>query len=420
MKNIAYMMLIVILLVSCSGSPEAEMKEHLITISNVGSISSDGTSKAMTEGSVVEGVLLKFHSDGLEEGSVFTLDNPNAFYLEALETTKKAKNGMAYNYILYVPDCIKTSYEEGEGANPDSGNSLWWFLASYYGDDLSQVRGNWNEVLQLLLKNKDNLSYPQKENVDKNWKVMPKGSSTSRTFYRLMPRQFTYDPVNDTSYSGDNTYNKEFGYYHVLNERQNLHLLLYPNDIYVTYILNGGMGLDNPDDATSDALYWYLYTYYGVTQADVAEMIDNDTYSTFIDRLNADLKQGKKASGSDIPEGLKQIVSNVLPENLPTDTIELRSVYAYGEGNLILEDGTPVTDLNRVYCVVEDWSRDEETRVVIFVYLPKTEIESYETSRNKSWDGNNQPFHEYLEKRNLTCSNYNIPVETLKAVLSEF
>ena len=47
MKNIAYMMLIVILLVSCSGSPEAEMKEHLITISNVDSISSDDTSKAV-------------------------------------------------------------------------------------------------------------------------------------------------------------------------------------------------------------------------------------------------------------------------------------------------------------------------------------------------------------------------------------
>lgn len=424
---VCLVLLMLILAVSCNSSIHEDMR--LITISNVSSISIDEGAKTLGEGSPVIGVLLRFQEEGLHENSIYKLENPNAFYLEELDHIEISESGMPYNYVLYVPDCIRDVYESGNGMNPYSGNPFWWYMATYYGRSMSQVRGNWNEVFHLLLENKDGLAFPYADDVGRGWLPIPDGPSSDLNYFtRILPRRFSYDPVRDTSYSGDDAYNKEFGYYYV--ERNDLHLLLFPNDIYMTYMMSGGTGGFSADYVLDNALYWYLDTYYGITLNDITEKIGDGTIDELLSQLNSDLAKGKKADAKDIPEGLRTIVSIIISDSFDVDFMELRAVYAYDEKSLILKDGTPIPDSNRIYCIVEDWSDDiDKDRIVFYAYMPMSLIRDYEESKEIVWDGDNEPFWQYLvdnglstytEVQNFCKNNCKVPIEILKEVFKPF
>lgn len=150
--------------VGCSQSP-AEPK-NLTVISNVDSIRS---SKSV-EGDAIVGVLLKYHEEGtFSSSSLFLLNDENAFYLEQLDQTYPNGDGMKFNYVLYVPDCIHDVYEAAGGSNPNSGNPFWWYMLTYYGANFDCITGNWEEALKLLLENKESLEYPSQEDWADNW-----------------------------------------------------------------------------------------------------------------------------------------------------------------------------------------------------------------------------------------------------------
>ena len=415
--------LMLILAVSCNSNIHEDMR--LITISNVSFISIDEGSKALGEGSPITGVLLRFQEEGLHENSIYKLENPNAFYLEELDHTEISESGMPYNYVLYVPDCIRDAYESGNGMNPYCGNPFWWYMSTYYGRSMSQVRGNWNEVFQLLLENKEGLAFPYIEDVGKDWKPIPDGPSSDSYFAtRILPRRYSYNPMTGTSYPGDDTYNKDFGYYY--DKESDLHLLMFPNDIYMTYMMAGGTGDIGADYVLDNALYWYLDVYYGITQNDIVRRIDNGSIDELVSLLNSDLSNEKKADAKDLPEGLRSIVSIVLPDSFNVDLMELRAVYAYDEKNLILRDGTPIPDSNRIYCIVENWSDDiDKDRIVFYAYLPMSMIRDYEESKGIVWNGDNEPFWQYLIDEELSTfleiqgfckDNCKVPIELLRKV----
>ena len=165
--NVILLLLITIIFaISCSPSADIGTSERLILISNVDKDENVETRSLESEDILsnlkIKGVLLKYHSEGLySRNSYFSafyddsnkqFRNPNAFYLEYLGKIEETHYGMEFNYVLYVPEVIKTTYAKGNGKNPESGNPFWWYMQTYYGKDMDMIRSDWpSTLLQLFL-----------------------------------------------------------------------------------------------------------------------------------------------------------------------------------------------------------------------------------------------------------------------------
>ncbi len=88
------------------------------------------------------------------------------FYLRYLGDGKTDVNGdgMEYNYILYVPAIILSTYSEASGEyTPGKGTAFWVYMDTYMGMSRQEVKENWQEALSILLEEPDNLPVPVAE-----------------------------------------------------------------------------------------------------------------------------------------------------------------------------------------------------------------------------------------------------------------
>ena len=83
------------------------------------------------------------------------------------------------------------------------------------------------------------------------------------------------------------------------------------------------------------------------------------------------------------------MVSSVIPSSIKADEFEIRFAYAYLPETLVFEDGTFVTDNNRLYINVEEWRNN---RTVYWIYLPSSMISEYEEDVEKEWNGESELF----------------------------
>lgn len=184
--NVILLLLITIIFaISCLPSADIGSSERLVLISNIDEEGNVATRTLEGEDILsnlqIKGVLLKYHSEGLysRRDSYFKafyddrksqFRHPNAFYLEYLGTTTETTHyGMEFNYVLYVPEIIKTTYAEGNGKNPTSGNPFWWYMQTYYGKNMNMVRNDWPTALLQLFLNKDGLVMPNSKDVKGSW-----------------------------------------------------------------------------------------------------------------------------------------------------------------------------------------------------------------------------------------------------------
>lgn len=226
----------------------------------------------------------------------------------------------------------------------------------------------------------------------------------------IMPRYYSYNPETGSSYSGVDTYSREFRRYIVDDDFQ---LICYPHEIYMAYILGGGTGDESPDDAFNEAFYWYLSTYLDKTKDDIYDMIADNTIDEWLADLSADYPE---ASSDDVVDCTIITVSPTIPSQYTdSDELVLRNVFFYKANSnfLQLEDGSAVSD-EKPYIATEDWG----SRQVCWIFLPYSYLEIYE-SNGGSWNGSHHIFRDYLvysgvltvEERNNY--NYTFPVSLL-------
>lgn len=243
--------------VSCSQDVSLNEDEHLVVISNVGSISNEA-SKVLGEGAPIEGVLLKYHNEGLYGTSEFDLSNPNAFYLEELKDTESTWYGMKFNYVLYVPDCIQRVYKSGLGVNPNSGNPFWWYMSTYYDMNLSQIENDWNRALNILLENRSFLSRPIATDVGKEW--YGSSSPEKSKIYDVSEIHSKVVGFILSSYDGDSFYAIDnYDLKKTKNGYEYNFTLYYPNSIRDAYKAGNGK---NP--TSGNPFWWYVSTYYNL------------------------------------------------------------------------------------------------------------------------------------------------------------
>lgn len=273
-------LLIACLSVSCNGDVNgAEESNHLIVISDVSSIG--GSGKDLEIGDPITGVLLKFHREGLySKDSKVKLDNPFAFYLEMLSSEGANGDGMKFNYVLYVPDCIQDVYTLCGGVNPRSGNPFWWYMLTYYGKRLNDVRGDWEKTLNLLLDDRNWLFFPKEGDFVPNWSQRPaQGSSSVKLISQFedLDKPVIGFMVTSSNVQEINTKANPYSFYgYYLDEPRTwtrdeqdyeYNFVLYiPASIKQAYIEGNGEGPD-----TGNPFWWYLKTYYGYKLLDVFE-----------------------------------------------------------------------------------------------------------------------------------------------------
>lgn len=401
---------VLILLVSCNPVVQPD-SQYLKLVSNIDEI--PNVNRSMTIGDPIIGVQISFHSGSAESVTGdFTINDSECFYLEALGENKRASDGREYNYILHVPEILRSTFTVGGGAFPQTGNPLWWYISRYYNGS----RGDWSSTLGYLLANKDKLDYPVISDVSESWKPIDENSAKN---YSIQPRYFSYDPVNKTSYSGDETFSKVFKYYYI--EDKEMHMVCYPHSIYMAYILGGGTGNDSPDNAYREAFYWYLKKYFNITKDDLCNEIAKgaDSFLAYLDDLTTNMRT---PLSSDVPEGNKVIVDAQISGYDDETTLVLRNVFFYKEGQIILEDGTPVPNNERAYIKTEDWNNN---RHVCWIFLPYSYLESYETGEKK-WNGTHHIFRDFLvhegilEEEHKNDYNYEFPVSLLNTLFTPF
>jgi len=107
--------------------------------------------KALEPGYPVEGVLLKYSSEGDYSNSVKSR-NADGFSVYCLfDQTGTNGDGMSFNYVLYIPQDIQDQFKAGGGANPTSGDPFWWYMSTYFGTSLDEIQNNWPATIELLV-----------------------------------------------------------------------------------------------------------------------------------------------------------------------------------------------------------------------------------------------------------------------------
>ena len=172
MKKIIHVFMILIAaaaIISCSNDPAhtegntepASLPSSLRFVSDVDSIEKQETPSAAIRsakdrtGDPITGVMLRYSA--AHGYDAYT------FYLRYLGDGKTDVNGdgMEYNYILYVPAIILSTYSEASGEyTPGKGTAFWVYMDTYMGMSRQEVKENWHEALMILLEEPDNLPVP--------------------------------------------------------------------------------------------------------------------------------------------------------------------------------------------------------------------------------------------------------------------
>ena len=95
------------------------------------------------------------------------------FYLEYLGDGKTNFNGsgMEFNYILYVPKVIPDTFAEASGEEIINGDPFWWYMKTYCGLSMTDVRTDWYAALDYLLEAEEPLPLPEAEDYDPAWVI---------------------------------------------------------------------------------------------------------------------------------------------------------------------------------------------------------------------------------------------------------
>lgn len=391
LRFVTILLYAVVFLISCNlgvkTDPSLSEGKTLKVVSNVTRIQ-----EARSIGDGVEGVLLTFHNgSGNTITSSFEITDDETVYLEALGRTLYTEDNRVYNYVLYMPELIRSMYKDYCQVSDDRGSSVWWYFSQYYEVE----RGDWSSALNAILNNQKGLTFPKEEEIGESW--VPQAPSKSQKI-NIDARIFSYDPANDTSYGGDDLYNKEFRHYYV--EKNNHHLICIPVQIYTTFQLGGGTSTLNPDDMVNAAMYWYLEKYFDVTPDGLKAIVQEGMIDEFLNDVN---KKNIKAKPEDVTSGYRTVVRSTIPSSITAENFEIRSAYAYLPGTLVFDDGTFITDNERPYIIVDEWSNN---RTVYWIYLPSSLISSYEEYIGGVWNGENDLFAYYLYKSGL-AESYN-------------
>ena len=156
--------LLTVYFISCSaGSPEppeqAEAGKGFTVESDVASILSwnEQSISRVVAGDPIVGVLLQF-------------DEGDSFRIEFIDELRYNGDGMAYNYILHVPEMIAEIYKEGGGHNPESGNPFWWYMSTYFNLSMQEFKDSYYKALNFLIgKVGQTLPLPEVGKVKNNW-----------------------------------------------------------------------------------------------------------------------------------------------------------------------------------------------------------------------------------------------------------
>lgn len=163
---------LLIFLASCN--PSGNTPSGLKVISDVEYIEREGTRIAEKtsidiSGDPIIGVVCNFIGyDSSENGREnFT------FYLEYLGDGKSNFNGsgMEFNYILYVPKVIPDTFAEASGEEIINGDPFWWYMKTYCGLSMTDVRTDWYSSLDYLLESDNPLPLPDAEDYSPDWVI---------------------------------------------------------------------------------------------------------------------------------------------------------------------------------------------------------------------------------------------------------
>ena len=175
MKNLMkYFYISALLVVIASCNPSGDTPGGLKVISDVEYIERDGTRIAEKtsidiSGDPIIGVVCNLIGyDSTEDGREdFT------FYLEYLGDGKTNFNGtgMEFNYILYVPKVIPDTFAEASGEEIINGDPFWWYMKTYCGLSMTDVRTDWYSSLDYLLESDNPLPLPDAEDYSPDWVI---------------------------------------------------------------------------------------------------------------------------------------------------------------------------------------------------------------------------------------------------------
>ena len=361
---------IITMFVACSPNPEPNANiintpenvvndKSLTLITNLGE---DGTPQSKGIGNLkkapdIIGVLLKFHGEGLySSNSAFKnhynfkkneFDNPRAFYLEYLDTIGTNGDGMKFNYVLYVPQIIRTVYEEGNGVNPKSGNPFWWYMSTYYGEDINSIRNNWEPVLEQLLKHKVSLSLPKAEDVKGDWKadyqnIQNTTSHNDVTLYANVGIFYFEESDRDVSISPDRILYFEEGKYSQESSKGDTKKQIFmPLNLLMTYFAGSG-------DKTPSSLLWYFETYYHVDNETFMNAYKDGKFGELLDSCYNQYGYPEPKS-SDVKQVLKTY--EVKCDDV-TSGYKIKNVYFY-DSDILTLNGQPVYNKDRVYYSID-------------------------------------------------------------------
>ena len=330
----------------------------LRVISNIG----ESGTRELEDVSVSE-VLLRFHSEGLYEGgSSFTLDDPYAFYVDYIGENEKNHTdyGMYFNTVLYVPDVIRTVYDAMGGKDPDSGNPFWWYMDTFLGKDLNEIRSSWKTCIdELLSEEGKELPYPKSGNEeDEKWR---KRSS----FIQYSPYNFdsSSTPVTKPAYE----------YVYVEGHWDGM-LLFLPSSLVRSYLERGGDYINN-----TEAFYWYMDRYKGVGRDEIDRMVENGGLSSYLKDL--DYTAPVKGDGVTVDENCYTIVSTSISNQSSGEGKILSAVYTYGDvNNLQFRDGRTVSDRERLYFVDSGYNS-------FIAFVPESFCTRLKEVTGYEWDG---------------------------------
>ncbi len=381
MRRILFALFVLLscVLISCNGEVGSEASEPskpsaivntdpLIVITN---LEEDGSYSAKGLGSdapAVQGVLLKFHKEGLYDPNTSDfsegLENPNAFYVEYLGGIKTTWYGMEFNYVLYVPDVISEEYDAGGGKNPNSGNPFWWYMQEYYGSSYNVIKNNWESNLDFLLDNASGeLKAPSRNDVGGSWS----DSSNSTNAKKLFAKNIGIYVYKDENGEWVGRTPDHIVYYDepaVSNKKgEKIYQIFIPSELSAIYFSGSGV-MDK-----LSALLWYFETYYGKSRDTVVDAYKN---GTFKELLNSCYKE----YGYPAPEADKVMTVEALHTVLHEDVDESKEyefgdIKVYNSDILKLSDGTIVQAKDRIYYSV---SASDDKEMIKF-YVPMDYVE---------------------------------------------
>ncbi len=149
---------------SCTGHPAD--KSYLSVVSNISGIRTEST---LPEGDPSIGLLIRF---GNTPDSGIEHYDENTFYVFFLTEAAADPDGNAYNYVVYVPEIVKSEYLSGNGSTErHAENPFRWYLEEYLGINADTAAKNPDWMLELLIMQAgEKLPYPDKADVSNTWK----------------------------------------------------------------------------------------------------------------------------------------------------------------------------------------------------------------------------------------------------------